>query len=131
MYELKDEYLTGIEMIDNEHRTIFAIADEAYQLRHNDFIPDKYDYIKEILIKLKDYTLMHFDHEESYMESISYKRMFTQKIQHNAFRDRIAEMYVELEDENQEGIIEEILDTLTDWLFNHILENDKLIGEKK
>lgn len=131
MYELKDEYLTGIEMIDNEHRAIFGIADEAYELYHNEFIPDKYDYIKEILIRLKDYTLMHFDHEESYMESIHYKRMFTQKIQHDAFRDRISQMYLELEDDDQNTIIEEILNTLTDWLFNHILENDKLIGEGK
>ena len=28
MYELKEEYLTGIEQIDNEHRTLFEIADE-------------------------------------------------------------------------------------------------------
>ena len=32
MYELKDEYLVGIESIDNEHRVLFEIADEIYQL---------------------------------------------------------------------------------------------------
>jgi len=43
MYEMKPEYFTGIDFIDKEHARLFAIADEAYQLLKNEFIPDKYD----------------------------------------------------------------------------------------
>ena len=32
MYEFKEEYVTGIESVDAEHKRLFEIADEAYQL---------------------------------------------------------------------------------------------------
>ena len=44
--------------------------------------PDKYDKMDIILEKLRDYTVKHFADEEQYMESIHYKKMFTQKVQH-------------------------------------------------
>ncbi len=54
MYEMKDEYLTGIEFIDNEHRRLFEIAEETYQLKNAEFIPDKYDQINDLLNELKE-----------------------------------------------------------------------------
>lgn len=129
MYEFKDEFLTGIEQIDNEHRKLFEIADELYMLKNEEFIPDKYDNIREILIQLKDYTMTHFEHEEAYMESIGYKRMFTQKVQHDALREIINGWDLDAIDENQDEAIDEMLSTVTDWLVNHILNQDKLIGK--
>lgn len=32
MYEMKPEYYTGIAQIDEEHKKLFEIADEAYEL---------------------------------------------------------------------------------------------------
>lgn len=129
MYEMKKEYYTGIEQIDQEHKTLFDIAEETYQLQNNEFIPDKYDNIKSLLSKLKDYAIMHFQHEEEYMEKIQYKRLFTQKIQHKAFCDKLEEFDLEQLDENSDELINEILTFLTDWLVDHILYTDKLIGE--
>ncbi|MCM1101440.1 MAG: hemerythrin family protein [Clostridium sp.] len=129
MYEFKDEFLTGIEEIDREHRKLFEIADELYDLKCEEFIPDKYDNIKKILGELKDYTLTHFEHEEAYMQSIGYKRMFTQKSQHDALKEIIGSWDLEAIDENQDDAIEEMLKVVTDWLTDHILEQDKLIGK--
>lgn len=128
MYEFKDEFLTGIEQIDMEHRRLFEIADKLYTLKHEEFIPDKYDNIREILGELKDYTITHFEHEEAYMESIGYKRMFTQKSQHEALKEIINDWDLDSIDENQDEAIDDILNTVTDWLVNHILNEDKLIG---
>lgn len=128
MYEMKDEFLTGIKEIDDEHRRLFEIAEDTYQLKNAEFYADKYDEIKAILGELKDYTKMHFQHEEAYMESINYKRMFTQKIQHQAFIEKLEELDFSDIDENSDAVIDEILDFLTEWLVDHILENDKLIG---
>ena len=36
MYEMKPEYYTGIAQIDEEHKKLFEIADEAYELYKND-----------------------------------------------------------------------------------------------
>lgn len=129
MYELKDEYLTGIPSIDAEHKVLFEIADEIYQLSVNEFVPDKYDNITHLIQRLKDYTIMHFDHEEAYMESIQYKQMFTQKVQHNHFKEKLAEMDLDEIDEDQDGAIQDLLKFVTDWLVEHILETDKKISE--
>lgn len=129
MYEMKDEYLTGIEIIDQEHRRLFEIANETYELLHEEFIPDKYDHIVKLVNELKDYTAKHFADEEAYMESIQYKKMFTQKMQHAQFIEKLNELNLEQIDENQESTIYDLLDFLANWLIDHILETDKLIGQ--
>ena len=131
MYEMKPEYYTGIELIDEEHKQLFAYADEAYELLHEEFTPDKYDNISHILEELREYTKKHFADEEAYMESIQYKRLFTQKIQHQEFINKLDELNMEHmgDEENQQEQIENILDFLTDWLVNHILHVDGLIGK--
>ena len=72
---------------------------------------------------------MHFEHEEAYMESIQYKRMFTQKVQHDNFRHKLETMDLEAIDDNQEQAIQDILKFVTDWLVEHIMETDKRIAE--
>ena len=128
MYEFKEEYITGIASVDTEHRRLFEIADEAYQLTKEELLVDKYDQVRHILGELKDYALKHFEHEEAYMESINYKHMFIQKVQHDQFREKINDMNLEHFDENTEKLLSEILEYLTNWLINHILEHDKQIG---
>lgn len=131
MYEMKPEYYTGIELIDEEHKQLFAYANEAYELLHEEFTPDKYDNISDILEKLREYTKKHFADEEAYMESIQYKRLFTQKIQHQEFIEKLEELNLEHtgEEEDQQEQIAEILEFLTSWLVNHILHVDGLIGK--
>ena len=89
MYEFKDIYKTGIESVDAEHRRLFEIAEEAWQLQQNEFIPDKYDNLVNILEELREYTKTHFANEEAYMKKIGYKGMFTQKVQHDAFIQKL------------------------------------------
>lgn len=127
MYEFKDTYKTNIDFVDKEHRKLFEIAEQAYQLQHNEFILDKYDHIVRILEELKDYTRTHFAHEEAYMQKIGYKGMFTQKVQHDAFVLKLDEIDLSAIDENSDDMISDILKFLTDWLTEHILNVDKLI----
>ncbi|NYC28187.1 hemerythrin-like metal-binding protein [Clostridium saccharobutylicum] len=79
MYKMKDEFKTGIDFIDAQHKKLFDIADDAYNLLKNEFTIDKYDKVVQLINELKEYTAFHFKCEEEYMESINYKRMFTQK----------------------------------------------------
>ena len=130
MYEMKEAYYTGIPQIDAEHKRLFEIAESAYELRRNEFIPDKYDNIRDLLEELREYTKEHFKHEEEYMESIQYKKMFTQKIEHQAFIDKLDEINLDDIDENSDQMIDDILEFLTNWLVEHILHTDKQIGQE-
>lgn len=129
MYEMKEEYYIGIPMIDEEHARLFEIAREAYDVYKDLFIPDKYDHVKAILNELRDYTKLHFEHEEEYMRSIGYKKMFTQVMEHRGFIKTLDEFDLERIDENSDSVIEEILTLLTNWLIEHILDKDKEIGK--
>lgn len=126
MYEMKPEYYIGIDMIDEEHKQLFQYADEAYELLHDEFTPDKYDRIDKILEDLRDYTIKHFTDEENYMESIHYKKIFTQKMQHQEFVNKLDEFMQRHNDEveDQDEQIMGILEYLTEWLTNHILYVD-------
>ena len=128
MYDFKEEFKTGIESIDQEHEKLFEIADRAYVTLMDDFIPDKYDYIIEILTELADYAAIHFQHEEEYMLKIRHKKLLSHKVEHQEFCEKVASYHLSEIDENQKGVILELLDFLSDWLVHHILENDKLIG---
>lgn len=131
MYEMKPEFFTGIALIDDEHQQLFSYANQIYDLLHAEFVPDKYDNIIDILNKLKDYTKKHFTDEEAYMESIQYKKIFTQKVQHQAFIDELDKINLDeiSELENQDETIENLLSFVTDWLIHHILEVDTQIGK--
>ena len=130
MYEMKDEFKTGIDFIDEQHARLFEIANEAYTLLKNDFTIDKYDKVIDLVDELKDYTVFHFNAEEEYMYSINYKRRFTQKIEHDAFIKKINEVDYKTIDSDPDKYILELLELLNQWLTGHILHNDKLISKE-
>lgn len=129
MYNFTADYLTGITLVDEEHAHLFELANQAYALLKEDYLSDKYDQIVAIIEELKEYTKFHFKDEEEYMESIDYEAIFIQKAQHKMFIEKLEEVNLDVVDENQDAMIEEMLTFLTNWLFNHILKLDKLIGK--
>lgn len=129
MYEMKDEYLTGIESIDAEHRRLFELAEATYQLTVNDFIVDKYDELTALLEELKAYALTHFEHEEQYMKEHNYRGFLSQLAAHNEFREKISDLSLDRNDDNTDEIVQEVLAYIADWLVNHIYYSDKKIGD--
>jgi hemerythrin len=129
MIAWKDDFLVGIDEIDEQHKKLFAIANRAYELLNNDLYVDKYDRIVSIIEELKDYTVFHFTFEEEYMMKIKYKKFFTQKIQHESFMKKINEINLNEIDSNQDKSLLELLDFIINWISNHILIMDKQIGK--
>lgn len=127
MIKWKDEYRIGIDEIDEQHKKIFDIANEVYELLKNDFYFDKYDRIVELLEDLKDYAKFHFSFEEDYMLSINYKGYFSQKVAHDRFIEKVNSFDLDAIDENQDQYVLEILDFIVDWISQHILKSDKKI----
>lgn len=122
-----EDFMTGITLIDEEHKELFRIIDEVRELIENAFIPDKYDEIVRLLTELKDYAEHHFQDEEEYMESIHYAGLEAQKKAHAVYIEHLAEIDLEDMDANQQESLYELLDFLTEWLLNHILKMDKKI----
>lgn len=128
--EFTDEYLTGIELVDAEHKELFRIVDKANQLVKSFDILSGYDNIIQILDELKNYTKEHFADEEEYMEGIHYEGLSAQKRAHEAFIDKLENINLDQIDENPQEYLQELLEFLLGWLINHILHTDKLIPVK-
>jgi len=122
-----EEYYTGIAAVDDDHRRLFEIIGETNALIINDFIPDKFDNIVQLLDELTDYTKVHFSNEEKYMEEIGYEGLEAQKRAHEGFVAKLEELEFEGFDENQQGVLIELMDFLFNWLSYHILKVDKMI----
>lgn len=131
-FAFTDKYRTGIELVDDEHKRLFEIIREANDLIHAELLHDKYDEIMRILGELKDYTEVHFQDEEAYMERIHYSELESQRRAHAAFIERLVDITMaELDDidNSQQEYLNGLIDFLLAWLSNHILKMDKKIGD--
>lgn len=126
-YAFTDKYRTGIELVDNEHMKLFEIIRRTDEAIHAELLHDKYDVIMDIIDELRDYTILHFNDEEKYMESIKYEGLEHQRLAHQAFVDRLNDINLNEVDDNQQEYLEELIEFLMGWLVNHILKMDKLI----
>ncbi len=128
--EFTEEYLTGIDVVDREHKILFEIADRANRLVRRGVTHENYDDILRILEELTEYTKSHFADEEEYMRAIGYEGYAAQRRAHEAFIERLEEIdRKEIEDAPQQ-YMESLIEFLLGWLINHILQSDKKIPVK-
>jgi len=127
MYKFTDALLIGEEMIDEEHKMLFQILNEAQAELENGFCP------KEALIRMREnlvsYANTHFAHEEEYMQSIHDPELAIQEKEHNAFRKRVADISEHI-DSMQDAYkeMQSLLEFVATWLYRHIINSDCLIG---
>ena len=130
-FAFSEKFLTGIDLIDSEHKILFDIIRQANDLIQANLLYDKYDEIMTILTELREYTEKHFRDEEDYMEKLQYPKLEEQKTAHNAFVEKLVHINMkELDfiDDNQQEYLVELINYLLDWLTNHILGADKQIA---
>lgn len=105
MLHWKDDYLLNIEEIDDQHKELFRIAEDAFNLLKNEYLIDKYDRIVALINELKNYTVFHFSSEEEYMRSIGYQDLLSHRVEHQKFIETINNIDLEEVDESQDEYI--------------------------
>lgn len=129
MIKWDDKYLLGIDIIDEQHKELFRIAQEASDLLEDDFTIDKYDKVINIIEELKSYAVYHFKAEEEFMLDNEYRKYLSHKIIHDEFLEKVSKVDLEAMDENQNEHLLSIINFVVDWIATHILGTDKLIAE--
>jgi len=112
----------GIDIIDQQHR---RIVDYINQL---DFVPatregEAIRGLRGLIEELVDYTQSHFGFEEALMEEAGYQYSRPHKRVHDLFTRRIDEYRARLD--AGEDIGENLQCTLSTWLVNHIMREDR------
>ncbi|MCH5257577.1 MAG: hemerythrin domain-containing protein [Lachnospiraceae bacterium] len=125
--EYIEEYITGVDIIDREHRILFETLERAFNLVKFWVEGDSYDEIIHILDELKVCTVTHFADEEEHMQSIGYEGYEAHKQAHDAYVDRLDEIDFDKIEENPKIYLESLIEFLMGWMIHHITNFDKNI----
>jgi hemerythrin len=131
MFQYTEDCVIGIEELDDDHRHLFELLNRGFEILQEDFVFDKYDPIKNLLEELLDYANTHFAREEGYMAKIRDPELIMQRVQHDHFRKTIWDLdFKDIDtEEEQKAILERTLTFLTEWLYQHIIGSDAMIGK--
>jgi hemerythrin len=120
--EWQDDLATGIELIDEQHKGIFARFAEFKTAC--DEGSAKEDIVK-LLLFLEDYTRDHFREEEEALQEAGYPGLSAQQEAHKMFLNEIADLKRKIGEDGP--AMSEILDMkrlLIRWLIQHIKHQD-------
>ena len=115
----KDEYSMGEEEIDNQHKGLFKLSNEIYDLVEAGV--DDNEHFRDLFMRLNDYSVEHFIYEEMYMETEEYPKLQEHINQHLEFNNKLRELCVGIDKETH---IKDIGEFITIWLVQHVLNED-------
>ncbi|PLY03470.1 MAG: hypothetical protein C0623_01420 [Desulfuromonas sp.] len=115
----------GVPEIDAEHRYLLSLVNDFHSAYRNKTVESK---IAEILKHLLRYVEVHFRNEESLMSAIDYPMSKQHKTRHTHLEKTSRELLEQYTAGNVD-ITDETMDFLRGWLYHHILEEDKKIGD--
>lgn len=121
LIEWTEDFSVGVQEIDEQHKRLVSMLNqlnEAMKLGQGKQVVDR------ILFNLGDYVQRHFATEEAYMEAGSYPELERHKDIHRRLTAKVKD-YMERYEKGEPGLTLELLDFLTGWLKNHILQTDK------
>jgi hemerythrin len=115
-----DDFSVGIDEVDEQHHWLF----DATNRLHNEMnkpAPSR-AVIGDILEGLMNYTVNHFIMEEELFERYGYPQAQAHKALHDQFTAAILTMLTGFE--KGASIENELLETLKNWLVEHIMKTD-------
>jgi hemerythrin len=118
-----NKYSVNNEELDAHHKALFDIINRLYE---NCVEVDNAISIEPLIKELVSYTQYHFSAEEQYMMDIGYKDINKQISEHMVFTDRILQLQRD-DNLNDCGHSKELIVFLGNWLFNHVIVEDKKI----
>lgn len=118
---IDEKYSVNIGDIDEQHKKLIGIINEAYQAKIENLNRKT---IAGILEKMADYAKTHFQAEEQLLSEHGYPELEFHRNAHLFFMTKAGELNRDFA-LNEDSIIEDMLTFLKEWLIKHIMETDK------
>lgn len=122
--EWNDSYLIGIKQFDEHHKHLVSLLNMTFDGITTNAPKDE---LEAVLNELVDYSAYHFAAEEHWMREQKYPGLDEQVREHEAFRIKMTEIVQDFHS-GKKDIDLVVLNFLTDWLTEHILEKDAAYG---
>jgi hemerythrin len=117
----KEDYSVSVMEIDSQHKTIIEMLNDLY----DSFLKKEHEKrLGEILTRLSDYAVYHFETEEKYFSLFGYGKRLAHIREHNDFTEKVQAFRKEF-DKNSSALTYKLINFLREWLVNHILVSDK------
>ena len=116
-------YDVGVASVDQQHRHLVDLINSLYNACLGERA-ELEETFRDVMKELVDYVMFHFKDEEAIMEQINYPGVKEHKQKHELFVKEIlksANAYTH----GRQFVPNSFARFLRDWLFNHILIDDK------
>lgn len=121
-----DDLKTGIELIDEEHKSIFDKVGVILDLNNTTDL----ETIETVWTFLSDYVIQHFNHEEATMFKMHYKHFPHHRDEHSYFIKQLYHLYNRaLKQGLDNSVIDELKMLVLEWLINHINQEDRALAK--
>ncbi len=121
----KKSFETGISPIDAEHKTLVTLIQKLEDSTNRGFVSKTTGIV---LKELVEYVKFHFRNEEEVMSRIGFPELARHKILHKDLVNDVASILIDLKNGKQRTT-PELIGFLNYWLRDHILQEDKKIGQ--
>ena len=116
----RDEYITGIEEIDRDHRLLFLLLAEVNTLAEMGMTSE----LGHVVDQLASYVESHFAREENIFQTSNYPGTEDHVTQHAILGEKVGAFVGECFLEPDMQHIRKLQTFLADWLINHIIKDD-------
>jgi hemerythrin len=120
----KDEYLTGVEEIDRQHKEFVKLINRLNIIQG---YGDNADFALRLMNEVDKYADYHFTSEENLMNITQYPKLETQEKSHKALLFKYRQWMESFK--NRKADIEDVIKFLEAWFDGHTINEDKKIGE--
>ncbi len=125
LLEWNENLSVGVPSVDEQHKVLLGLLNELFdatQAGKGQAVLDK------VLKELADYTVYHFQYEESLFAQTGYSAASDHKKEHDDLKRLVQALRQKYEDGASEILSEELLKFLKRWLSMHIMVSDKKFG---
>ena len=124
--EWKEDFSIGVETVDEQHKGLFNLANELYDVCEKEGVTT--EYFKEVLQKTVNYVILHFSTEERIMKQYNDPCYEEHQNEHGIFVRKVMQEAANLE--NGEADAPKVfMDFLRDWIGKHVTGTDIKIGQ--
>ena len=122
-----DDYVLGVEAIDEQHKAFFEASHRLYDAILN---CEGEKMVEESVAFLREYAKQHFQTEEGYMAKHAYPHLDQHKKLHKEFLEVLDGLIDELALFGpSQHLADRALEISQEWLINHIIEEDTLYAQ--
>lgn len=121
LFNWTDNLATNIKEVDDQHRILIELMNGLFDAMKKG---QGREVVGRIIEELAEYTVYHFGTEERLFRQKDYPDAVRHKGEHDAFAKKV----LDFQDAYMKGkklVTVEVLDYLTDWLKEHIQQEDK------